>query len=301
MHDDDETRTLVQRRDELLAKALAQRQPALVVLAGPSVGKAYRLGPGATRLGRSYGQEITLDDEGVSRHHATIQIDPTGAALIQDARSTNGTRLNGELLSTAPQPLRDGDRVQLGTTVLLKFTRTDALEDEVQARLYESAVRDALTHCFNRRYFQERFSQEMSFARRHNSPLSLVVMDLDHFKRINDEHGHAAGDQVLRAVAARIQSNLRDEDLLARLGGEEFALLLRDTPLVEAVAVAERARRRIGGAPIHFEGRPIQTSASFGVACTSEPGVETTDHLFSQADQRMYQAKQAGRNRVQGA
>ena len=189
---------------------------------------------------------------------------------------------------------------KLGTNVVLKFTWADALEEEVQQRLYDNAVRDALTHTWNRRYFNERLAQEFSFAHRHQRPLSLLVIDLDHFKQVNDRFGHAAGDQVLRAIAARVQTDLRDEDVLARFGGEEFTVLLRDCLLVDAMAVAERIRRRVASTPVPFEGRPVPVTISVGVACTAEEQMDSSQRLFSRADQRLYKAKREGRNRVVG-
>ncbi|MEM9533818.1 MAG: diguanylate cyclase [Pseudomonadota bacterium] len=194
------------------------------------------------------------------------------------------------------------ERQLLESTVL---ERTAALRDQIAANeaandeLARLARTDPLTGAANRREFAEQVGRELSRVRRHGSRLSIVMLDIDHFKAINDTYGHAAGDAVLQQLAESLLERVRrDIDLVARLGGEEFACVLPDTPLENGVAFAERMRQVIAALQVTFEGRKIQLTASFGVA---EPpqDVRDIDAALKPADEALYLAKAAGRNRVE--
>jgi diguanylate cyclase (GGDEF)-like protein len=150
----------------------------------------------------------------------------------------------------------------------------------------------------NRAALEDHLRREVTLARRHHQPLSLLVIDIDWFKQVNDRYGHAIGDAVLRAVAHVTQEGLRGDDLLFRFGGEEFVVLLRATPADGAAIVAERIRATIEAASCTCDGKDIKVTVSVGVATLRE---ETGDSLFDRADHALYQAKQQGRNRVQSA
>jgi len=270
--------------------------PYLVVVAGPSAGRLIRVDARMT-LGRAPDAEVRLDEDGVSRRHAAISSQPDGTVEIRDLGSTNGTLVNDEPIDR--RVLRDGDRVIIGHTAILKFSYCDAVEEAVQRNLYESATRDGLTGAHNRRWFDEAAAAELAFARRHNRPLSLIMVDIDHFKLVNDRYGHPGGDAVLRALGELMTRTVRHEDAVARYGGEEFAILLRDIGLAEAVQCAERVRRAIAEARVEHAGQVIPVTASFGVAAVQGGDGPTPAALVQAADRCLYLAKERGRNRVE--
>ena len=179
--------------------------------------------------------------------------------------------------------------------ILLQEDITD--QKAYQATLERLATTDHLTGLLNRRAFLEATEREIRRAHRYGQSLSLLMLDVDHFKNINDTHGHPAGDEVLRRIAAACRDMLRDEDLTGRLGGEEFAVTLVQAPLGAAIAVAERLRKTIGDLVIEHDGKTLKATVSIGVV---EYGIRasTLSSLVSQADELLYAAKHAGRNRV---
>jgi diguanylate cyclase (GGDEF)-like protein len=162
--------------------------------------------------------------------------------------------------------------------------------------LQETTRRDGLTGLYNRYYFDEQISSESAHARRYERPLSLVMIDIDLFKKINDSYGHQGGDEVLRVVAFKLLKTLRASDTLARYGGEEFALILPHLSKQESVAVAERLRRIIENEIIEFDGKKIRVTISMGVSEFAQG--DTPDKLIKDADDALYLAKHEGRNRV---
>lgn len=167
-------------------------------------------------------------------------------------------------------------------------------------RLQSDVGVDFLTHIPNRRSFQERFEEEVERAKRYGNDLSLLVCDIDHFKRINDEHGHLAGDRILRGVASQLDSQKRSSDFLARYGGEEFVIILPETPVGRAKLVAEEVRRKVGISRFRFEKSSIRLKISCGVAELKRE-TEDADAFFKRADEALYRAKDRGRNRVETA
>jgi two-component system cell cycle response regulator len=188
----------------------------LIVLSGLNVGEMFRIGDRDVFVGRAQDCEVQVSDDGVSRRHALVRGAKT-EIWLEDTQSRNGTFVNGERVTR--QRLVDGDKIQIGAATVLKFTYSDDLDETFQRRMYESALRDPLTKAFNKRYFLDRLESEFRFARRHEVPLSLVLMDIDHFKSVNDNHGHIVGDQVLVAFARRIHDVIRNEDVFARYCG----------------------------------------------------------------------------------
>jgi diguanylate cyclase (GGDEF)-like protein/PAS domain S-box-containing protein len=164
-------------------------------------------------------------------------------------------------------------------------------------QLKAMARQDCLTGLWNRRYFIELGQREVDRAKRENSPLSLVFFDLDHFKRINDNHGHEAGDQVLADLSGLCRRHLRAIDVFGRVGGEEFAVLLPGTTTSGAVSVAEKLRTAIAANAVRLPQATIRCTASFGVASTQAP-VTNLDRLLKEADSAMYRSKEGGRNHV---
>lgn len=169
---------------------------------------------------------------------------------------------------------------------------------DAERKLQEMATLDGLTGICNRRYFLELSEQELKRCRRYHRPLSMIMLDIDHFKQINDTHGHAIGDKVLQAMTQTARIILRDADIFGRLGGEEFAITLSETNLVSARHVAERLRHAISVIKIHNHGSDIHLTCSLGVAAISRD-IHSIEMLLKYADQALYRAKNAGRNRVE--
>jgi diguanylate cyclase (GGDEF)-like protein len=188
--------------------------------------------------------------------------------------------------------------IQLGPRVVFRYSVTDSGEERILRQLYESSVKDSLTGAFNREYFGERLKAEVAYAKRHGLSLSLVMMDLDHFKNVNDTHGHPAGDAVLAASVGAIARSLRGEDVLARYGGEEFVVILRGIPLSGAEGVGERLRGTVEKTKIQHEGTIIECTVSVGCASLRCTESLTAEALVAIADRRLYLAKRSGRNRV---
>ncbi|HEY2369333.1 MAG TPA: GGDEF domain-containing protein [Polyangiaceae bacterium] len=240
---------------------------------------------------------MTFDDARLSRVHARI-VAVNGEWMLTDQGSTNGTFVNDVRVVKHAQ-LADGDRVVLGGSVSLRFALVTDEERQALMRVYEAAVHDGLTGVLNRKALDQRLQGEIAFAVRHDAPLSVVMLDVDHFKVVNDTHGHPAGDAVLREVAARLTRALRTEDVLGRYGGEEFLIVARDITLDRGAQLAERLRVLIDASPVVVEGTAIAVSASFGVASLACCGAtRDAPTLLGTADARLYDAKHAGRNRV---
>ena len=275
------------------------RQPYLIVISGNSIGKMFKLA-GAMVIGRSVDCAICLDDSGVSREHARIEQRAQGEVWIADLGSTNGTYfLDGRRIDR--HELRDGDKIRIGPEAILKLGYYDGLEEDFFQHQYDSATKDALTGIYNKRYFLDQLQKDCAYARRHRTPLGLIVFDIDHFKKINDTHGHPAGDFILSTLVAVVGRTLRGEDWLARVGGEEFAVIARGADNQQARKMADRIRRAVETNPFTWETGWIRVTISLGVAALREGRIESVEALVQTADDYLYQAKNAGRNRVAGA
>jgi len=268
----------------------------LIVLAGDGLGEMHQLIGNEVIIGRAGRASILLRDDGVSRSH--VRVRRNGDALtIEDMGSRNGTFLNGNRI-TAPTLLRDGDKIHLGHRTVLRLTFHDALDDAFQRQLREAAMFDALTHAYSRRYFVDRLEAELQFAARHDTPLALVLLDLDHLKQVNDHYGHSAGDRMLSELAAAVQTHVRAEDLFGRIGGDEFGVLCRGTSLEVAASFAERVRVLVEELSIDVGPTALKCTVSIGVAAFPDLHCETPNELVNAADRALYIAKARGRNRV---
>jgi diguanylate cyclase (GGDEF)-like protein len=267
----------------------------LVVLSGSSVGEMYRLDKERVVVGRGDKVDLRLIDDGISREHAQI-VREGGQMFLEDLGSTNGTYRNGERVKR--EALAEGDKILVGSTTILKFSYQDRLDEMFHRQMSESALRDGLTHAFNKRYFNERIDSELQYANRHRTPLSLVFIDIDHFKRINDLHGHQAGDAVLTQLATLLMSMLGEEEVFARYGGEEFAVVARGSTPEAGAALSEKLRAAVAGHPFVHGGAGIPVTVSVGVAAAPAAGIASAADLVARADEAMYAAKRGGRNRV---
>jgi len=272
----------------------------LTVVSGSSAGRVHTLQDTETLLGRGKEAHARLDDTGASRTHARIVRTEDGGWLLEDLRSRNGTFVDGRRIERIE--LKSGDRIHIGPNVVVSFAVLDAQAERLTAQLYESSVRDALTRAYNRRYLVERLASEIAYARRHGSRLSLVILDIDHFKRVNDSRGHLAGDDVLRELAALVQRTIRAEDVFARFGGEEFVVLVRGIEHDNVGRFIERLRAAVERLEIASVDQVLRVTISAGYASLDElPDAQRTgDGLLRRADERLYRAKNDGRNRVCG-
>ena len=268
----------------------------LTVITGAAAGQIFKLSKGEAVIGRAPNAAIRVVDDGVSRNHARIRHDSSGL-FLDDLESRNGTYVNGARLSGSTV-LREGDKIQVGRTTVLRFAYHDDLDESFHENLVSSALRDPLTKLFNRRYLLDRLDSELKFARRHNTPLSLLMLDLDHFKRINDTQGHLAGDAVLTNLATVLTKAVRNEDVVARFGGEELAIILRAIPAEPAFSLAERLRKHVEQTVTRYDGRELRATVSIGVAGYPSTQAETIEELMEAADRALYRAKHDGRNRV---
>lgn len=274
----------------------AELTPAVVVIKGQHAGASFALDRLPMVLGREEDCEIILDDHGVSRYHCRF-IASGDDVVLEDLGSTNGTFCNYDEVTRVV--LTDGDRVRLGQQTVLKFTRQDADEEAFQRQLYEAAVRDQVTGVFNKRYFMERLSSELAFALRHLTPLSLLVLDIDHFRAINETYGHTTGDRVLGQVASLLKGCSREEDVFARVGGEEFAIVARGIKPQQTFEFAERLRSVIDEYVFKDGELEFKLSVSVGTTCVVPPaGRLTVQELVRRGDDALYRAKASGRNAV---
>ena len=267
----------------------------LTIIHGVNVGEMRAIDRPNIILGRGADADLRLSDDGVSREHAVVETLVTGFT-VKDLGSRNGTLVNGERIAAVRQ-LEDGDQLQLGETVV-KFSYHDAVDHQFHQLMIESAVRDSLTGTYNRKHFADRLESEFAYAARHKEPFSVIVVDIDHFKKVNDTHGHVVGDAVLRALAMRLLAGVRTEDVLCRCGGEEFAVLCRGTTPSRAMQLAERLRGSIADHVITHNNLSLHVSVSIGVAGLPDHPVASAMQLYGVADQALYAAKEGGRNLV---
>ena len=293
---DDATRLTTE--DEIAKPNKGREQAYLIVIAGNNVGEMHKVTSEGLIIGRGADVAVRLFDDGVSRNHARIQLLST-EAVLEDMGSSNGTFCNGNRI--AQKVLVDGDKIQVGRTTILKFTYHDDLDDTFQKSMLDAALRDGLTKVYNKKYFQERLETEWKFAVRHKTNLTLFIFDLDHFKSVNDNHGHLAGDKILMEFAATIQRSLRQEDIFARYGGEEFALLCRSISSKDAILLAERLRANTQAMQVSHDGKIIPVTVSIGIATIPDLTLPDSTAFVASADGALYRSKETGRNRVTAA
>jgi len=271
----------------------------MIVVAGGIPGTMVRLNEDGTSLGRSADCSFQITDSTVSRQHAFVSVDDVGGILLRDVGSTNGTFVNGKRITAQrPVELADGDRIQLGTHAVLKLVRLDSHDERFQREMFERTVRDALTGLYNRAYLLNQIGilAERNAAR--GIGLGVLMLDIDHFKQINDRFGHLAGDAVLRQVAAVLRESTRSEDLVARFGGEEFVVALPVSVPDLATERAETVRLKLSERSIVADGQEIRVTASIGLAFAPPGRARNLTALIITADEALYRAKADGRNRV---
>ena len=258
------------------------------------LGKRFVLDAGVLRVGRGADNQLVLEGDSVSRRHAHFERRGNGWWVVDDG-STNGTYVNEEQIEREVL-LRNADRIKVGPTILKFLSGADA-EAKYHEEIYRMTIVDGLTQIHNKRYFQEALDRELLRARRHARELSVVMFDIDFFKRINDQYGHLAGDYVLRELAKVVQSRIRRDEVFSRYGGEEFVIILPETSLEGAAALAENLRTRVEAHGFVFQTERIKVTISIGCALLEESDKTAAD-LVDRADKKLYEAKHGGRNRV---
>jgi two-component system, cell cycle response regulator len=292
----DEDTTATNLAEKLVDVGPRRDRPCLTVLTGTSTGTIYKLAQGSHVIGRKENTELRITDDGISRSHAKVRCEGD-LVFVEDMGSRNGTYVNGRLI-TAPTPLHDGDKIQVGRTTVIRYALHDELDESFHDNLLSSALRDPLTKLFNKRYLMDRLDSELKFAHRHETAVSILMLDLDHFKRINDSYGHLAGDAVLVHLAQILVKAVRNEDVVARFGGEEVVIILRSISLDLALTLGERLRRTVEKQVVMHQDRAIEATVSIGVAGFPSTRAETVEQLLDAADKALYRAKHAGRNNV---
>jgi diguanylate cyclase (GGDEF)-like protein len=266
----------------------------LLAIDGPAVGLEFTLNRPSAILGRGRGASLNLPDSAVSRLHVKLTLVPDASragrpnVLLQDLESTNGVKVNG--IAVKRRVLKGGEKILVGKTVL-RLERRDAYDAAFYGRLQKLATTDPLTGVGNRLSLAQEMERQESEWIRYGRPYGLLLVDLDHFKRVNDRWGHAAGDQVLRGVATTIASSLRGPDRAFRYGGEEFIVTLSETDRQGLLAVAERIRAAVAATPVKFKDHSFRLTVSIGGAAGG------TEDPITLADRALYQAKRRGRNR----
>jgi diguanylate cyclase (GGDEF)-like protein len=255
------------------------------MLSGPKVGSTFRLFAPMT-IGRSRESDVRVDDPTVSRRHVRIVRDEERSYLLQDLGSRNGTTVRGQPVTRCR--LFDGDHIGLGS-VIFRFSgesRPDADRRE------PPRPTDALTGALDREQFDERLIVELARAKRQRTDLWLLLLGVDDHDRLGPE----AGDAALRQLASTVDQLLRCDDVLARYGGAEFAILARDAESANPLALAERIRNRVEATPFLHEATPVSLTVSVGVAALADCKVPSVDQLVRLADAGLHAAKISGRN-----
>jgi two-component system cell cycle response regulator len=293
----DDSKTRITQIKPIEKQAVDAEQACLVLIypAGSELGKRYELlGKTEVVIGRGVDCDIQVDRDSVSRRHARVTHMGT-TWQVHDLGSTNGSYVNDNQISQFA--LRDGDLLKIGNAIF-KFLIGGNIESAYHEEIYRMTIIDGLTQVFNKRYFIENLEREIPRCTRHQRPLSLVMFDIDHFKKINDQHGHLTGDYVLREMARRIRTRVRKEEVFARYGGEEFALTLPEASRDQAMKVAEDLRRLVAAESFDFEGDRISVTISLGVGTIVQ--ATAPDSFIKVADENLYKAKRTGRDRVVG-
>ena len=295
---DEETR--ISRVSRIDAQAIAGDSCLVTIylpdMVGHDLGRQYLLDAAIeTKIGRGQDNDIVLDMDNVSRFHAVVEGNEDGF-VVRDNNSTNGTYVNGKEV-VGKRRLDNGDLIKIGGAIM-KFLQGGNIERKFHEEIYKLTIVDGLTQVYNKRYLLEFLDREMARCTRYNRPMSLLLFDADHFKKVNDVHGHLAGDSVLKGLAEVVSQHVRKEECFARYGGEEFAIIMPETTGERARIFGEKIRRMVEEHRFQYEDRRIPVTVSIGIAVMA--GHEDPLAFIAAADTQLYQAKHLGRNRVEG-
>ena len=296
MGNNDETTVFTDVNKALRASdsEVKEKSACLLAIGGELNGTIFELPKGVISLGRSINNTYALEFQGISRNHLQLTVDDE--VIIMDLNSRNGSYLNNERIME-PIILKRGDVIKLGI-VALKFIPKGDPERLTYDKLNKDANTDGLTKCYNKMYFNQACEMAVKKCKITGNPLSVIVFDIDHFKKLNDNYGHDAGDYVLKEMANLIRGHgSRDDDIFARYGGEEFVILLPKTNLKQSYEIAERIRCLVEEHQLNYEDKNLRITVSVGVADYRQ-GVHTGTDLFKRADHAVYTSKRGGRNQV---
>jgi diguanylate cyclase (GGDEF)-like protein len=297
-----EWKTRITKVQVVKPKTISSEDGAVVLIypPGPDMGRRWELGSDEIVVGRGSDCDIQIDRDSVSRRHARI-FRVGDQWHVEDLGSTNGSYINDVPIQKSP--LRDLDFVKIGSAIF-KFLSGSGVERSYHEEIYRMTIIDGLTGAHNKRYFLEFLEREIARCSRYGRPLSLLMFDIDHFKPINDTHGHLTGDYVLKEMSRRLLGRIRKEELLARYGGEEFAAVLPETDHGGAMQFGEQLRSIVAAEPFEYEGDRFTVTISVGVATMTNDNTGPTNvdpaEFIRMADENLYKAKHAGRNRVVG-
>jgi diguanylate cyclase (GGDEF)-like protein len=292
---DHDIKTRVTTLEEL--KVQRKGDDCLVVIYAPvasDLGRRHVLDQEVVTIGRDRENDIVLDSDSVSRRHARIE-HRDGRIYLTDLDSTNGTYVNDDNEPVRDAQLRRGDQVKIGDTIFKYLSGSD-VETQYHETIFNMTITDGLTDVGNKKRLDQLVQKEIPRALRHSRELALLMVDIDHFKDVNDTYGHLAGDSVLRDLAGILQKRLRPDDELGRYGGEEFAAVLPETSLHGALKIAEDLRGLVEQHRFIVEGEQIRVTVSIGAAALKN-GMDAKA-FFRAADEMLYKAKNSGRNKV---
>jgi diguanylate cyclase (GGDEF)-like protein len=281
--------------EEVVNTQLSGEQPSacLIVISGGDIGDQHRIKINQTLIGRSINADIQVNDDSASRDHALIIKDRNGYR-VADNESKNGCFINDKKVGECY--LHDGDLLRVGNTIF-KFLSRNNIEHAYHEELFRLAKIDGLTEIFNHRHFADSLDNELERAKRYDRELSLLMIDIDHFKKVNDCFGHRAGDYILKELADIFVKRSRRVDYVCRYGGEEFAIILPEVDVMGAFKFATTLKESVAAHEFKFENDDIAITISIGVSDIMD-GIETTEEMIETADKRLYLAKKMGRNRV---
>jgi diguanylate cyclase (GGDEF)-like protein len=292
---DYELKTRITGLDEL--KMSRPGESCLVIIHAPlhsDLGRRFLLDKDAITIGRGRNNDIVLPSDCVSRRHSRLERRSDGVWVI-DVGSTNGTWVNDDGEKVTEKRLERGDQLRVGDTIFKYLSGSD-VEVQYHEIIFRMTVTDGLTNLANRKQLDTLLQEEIPRARRHGRDLAVLMLDIDHFKTINDTYGHLAGDSVLRGLAGILQKRLRPSDRLGRYGGEEFCAILPETSLLSAAKIGEELRALVASHSFVSEDHKIRVTVSIGAGAL-EPGMGPAD-LYRTADEMLYKAKRTGRNKV---
>jgi diguanylate cyclase (GGDEF)-like protein len=276
-----------------LQQSAEEADACLVRIYPPSIGEGIiNLPKQPTIIGRSRSCDLVVDDRAVSRQHSCIYYKNNGYR-IKDLDSHNSTIVNDNKIRKVR--LKPGDLIRIGHRVF-KFLSSDHVERQYHEEIYSMMISDGLTGIPNKRYFMDVLEREVSRSQRHNRPLSLVLFDIDHFKKVNDQHGHLVGDFILRDLCSRVAPYVRKDEVFARYGGEEFAIILSEVSREQAYEVVEKILVMIMTEDFEVDGIHIPITVSIGIQELNPKRHRTVNDLIEAADRKLYRAKKNGRN-----
>jgi len=292
-------KTLVTERTEVDSQSLHKNHASLVVMQGAEIGRDFRLRRGTMVIGRGLDVDLRIPDDMSSRRHARIEFYWDAAREVAsfqlvDLQSTNHTFVNSRRIDRIE--LKDGDKIQIGDTVL-KFVLLDDIEVKFHAEVRNRISFDQLTGLLTKESLYLALEVELKRCLRFTVPLAVLMMDLDHFKSVNDTHGHLMGSHVLSEVGRLIAHSIRGADIAARYGGEEFVAYLPEADGAGAMQVAERIRSNIETYPFTLDGTVARSTISIGISLFPAHG-RSLKVLVARADRALYRAKEEGRNRI---